>query len=198
MANLQARNKLAKFSHGRPQSEASTSRSPPKPDANVELLGSIKSVMDDLQTEIIAKFESIIAESVKKEVAIVLKPLEEKVAVQGGTILDLERAASEHRDQLTSMEANITELSAKVKSLSEKCEDLEARFRWNNIRLVGLPEGSQGPRPTEFMAEFLQNLLDLEANQGWNEPIAHSVLNRKTVNRRVLWSSGLPSSKPGM
>ena len=41
------------------------------------------------------------------------------------------------------------------KSSSKKCEDLSARSRWNNVQLVGLPEGSE--------AQLLQDLLGLEA-----------------------------------
>lgn len=74
-------------------------------------------MMDDLRTEIVPKFESMLAESVRKEVVTVQKPLEAKVVAQGGTILDLERSASKHSDQLPSMEANVTELSAMGKSL---------------------------------------------------------------------------------
>lgn len=47
-------------------------------------------------------------------------------------------------------------------SLSKKCEDLEGRSRWNIVHLLGLPEGSEGPRPTEFTAQLLQDLLGLD------------------------------------
>lgn len=76
---------------------------PERPSANEEMLRSIKVMMDDQQTEIVRKFESIISELVKKEVATALKPLQEKVSLQNGTIGDLERCANEHSDQLTSM-----------------------------------------------------------------------------------------------
>lgn len=76
-------------------------------------------------------------ESVKKEAATALKPLEEKVPLHSGeTICNLEHSANEHSDQLTSMQANVAMLSAMVDTLSKKCEDLEARSRWNNIQLV--------------------------------------------------------------
>ncbi|CAB1449011.1 unnamed protein product [Pleuronectes platessa] len=57
--------------------------------------------MDDQRAEIVAKFESIISELVKKEVATALKPLQEKVSLQSGTISDLERSANEHSTGLT-------------------------------------------------------------------------------------------------
>uniref|UniRef100_A0AAV2M5G9 Uncharacterized protein n=1 Tax=Knipowitschia caucasica TaxID=637954 RepID=A0AAV2M5G9_KNICA len=44
----------------------------------------------------------------------------------------------------------------------EKCEDLEGRSRLNNIRVVGVPEGSEDSRPTVFVAKLLQGLLGLD------------------------------------
>ena len=91
--------------------------SPERPGANEEMLRSIKLMMDDQQTEIVAKFESIISELVKKEVATALKPLQEKVSLHSGTISDLERSANEHSDQLTGMQVNMAKLSGTVGTL---------------------------------------------------------------------------------
>lgn len=49
-------------------------------------------------------------------------------------------------------------LTTQVNSLMKKCKDLEGRSRWNNVRLVGLPEGTEGPRRTEFMAKYPHGL----------------------------------------
>ena len=54
------------------------------------------------------------------------------------------------------------ELTATVTQMNRRCEEFEAKFRANNIRLVGLPEGSEGPRPTVFVAELLRDVLGLE------------------------------------
>ncbi|GCC25471.1 hypothetical protein chiPu_0003881 [Chiloscyllium punctatum] len=83
--------------------------------------------MDDMPAEIITKFESIISEMVKKEVTTALNPLEEKVSLQCGTILDLERLANEHDNYIAPLQANVSALSLMVESLTKKCEDLEAR-----------------------------------------------------------------------
>lgn len=150
---------------------------PERQGANEEMLCSIKVMMDDQQTEIVAKFESIISELVKTEVATALKPLQEKVSQQSGTISDLERCANEHSDQLTSMQANINKLSAAVEFLGKKCEELGARSRWHNIRLVGLPEGTEGPQPTEFIAKHLMDMLGLDGLPGLDR--AHRTLRAK-------------------
>ena len=52
-------------------------------------------------------------------------------------------------------------MKAEIKLLADKCEDLEGRARRNNIRLVGVPEGAEGVRPTEFSAKLLMDSLGL-------------------------------------
>lgn len=172
MSTSRAKNESAKSGRSKPQPD-----SPVTSDANDEMLRSIKVMMDDLRTEIVTDFEAIILASVKKEVASALKPLKDRVDLQSETISALEHSASEHSDKLTSMHANVAKLAATVETLSNKCEDLEARSRWNNIRVVGLPEGTEGPRPTEFMAEFLKDLLSLEEKPGLDR--AHRTLRAK-------------------
>lgn len=64
-----------------------------------------------------------------------------------------------------------------MESLGKKCEELEACSRWHNIRLVGLPEGSEGPQPTEFIARLLMDLLGLDGLPGLDR--AHRTLRAK-------------------
>lgn len=75
----------------------------------------------------------------------------------------LENAANEQDSQLAELQVNVASLTVTMESLGNRCEDLEARSRWNNVRLIGLPEGMEGPRPTDYVASFLQDLLRLEA-----------------------------------
>ncbi|ROL48201.1 hypothetical protein DPX16_22801, partial [Anabarilius grahami] len=79
------------------------------------------------------------------------------------SVTSLERAANNHSDQLVELQANVNKLTAQVESLFKKCEDLEGCSRWNNIRLVGLPDGSEGSRTTEFIAHLLQEILGLDS-----------------------------------
>lgn len=87
------------------------------------------------------------------------------------------------------LQANVDTLSATVKSLNKKCEDLEARCRWNNIRLVGLPKEVKGPRPTDFVAELSQDSLELEAKPMLDR--ATRMLRAKSkASHHIRWSSG--------
>uniref|UniRef100_A0AAV2KJT5 Uncharacterized protein n=1 Tax=Knipowitschia caucasica TaxID=637954 RepID=A0AAV2KJT5_KNICA len=77
-------------------------------------------------------------------------------------ISDLEGAANDHEQRLTSIQASVSQLQGKVELLTNKCDELEGRSRLNNIRIVGVVEGTEGPRPTEFVVDFLHNLLRLD------------------------------------
>lgn len=172
MSSSRAKSESTKAARGRPQPDP-----PVLSEANDEMLSSIKAMMDDLRTEIVTKFEAIVSASVKKEVASALIPLEGIIDRQSESISDLEHSASEHSDKLTDMHANMAKLSAAVETLTKKCEDLEARSRWNNIQVVGLPEGTEGPRPTEFMAGLLKDILGLEEKPGLDR--AHRTLRAR-------------------
>lgn len=120
-------------------------------------------MMDEMRSDIISNFNSIVSDSVKREITAVLEPFERQMGSLGETVTSLERAANNHSDQLDELQVNVNKLTAQVESLSKKCKDLEGRSRWNNIRLVGLPEGSEGSRTTEFIAQLLQELLGLDS-----------------------------------
>lgn len=55
------------------------------------------------------------------------------------------------------LEKQVEKLQADNKELMAKMEDLE-RSRRNNLRIIGLPEGSEGTA-VAFMSEFFVNLL---------------------------------------
>lgn len=80
--------------------------------------------------------------------------------------------------------------------------DLEGRFRHNNIKIMGLPEGEEKGRPTEFVFELIPKLLgnDNFPNPLWPARIArrnqsqptepsHARLSHECIwpgNRRTL------------
>lgn len=104
--------------------------------------------------------------------------------MQSVIISDLERFDNEHSDQLASMQDSIAKLSAMLESLNKKSDELEACSRWNNIRRVGLPEGSAGPHPMEFTAVLLRDLLGLNEMPGLDR--AHRTLRAKPRETKPL------------
>ncbi|KAL7381309.1 hypothetical protein ABVT39_003699 [Epinephelus coioides] len=112
--------------------QASEPELPERPSANEEMLRSIKVMMNDQQTEIVRKFETIISELVKKEVATALKQLQEKVSLQSGTLSDLERCANEHSYQLTSIQ---------VKRELHACGNVKFGLRYPATLHITTPSG---------------------------------------------------------
>lgn len=87
-------------------------------------------------TELVSRFENIISDVIKKE------------------INDLECAVTDQDGRLAILQASVSALNALATSLAQRCEDLEGRSRMNNVRLVGVPEVSEGSQPTEFVASL--------------------------------------------
>ena len=164
MAN-RGRGEAPKAGRGKPRLSPEP-ESPGQPVANVNadatLLQSMRKMMNEMRSDILSKFETTVSTAVKREIVAALEPFENRLASYGESIADLELSANAHDTELSDLRANVSKLTATVDSLSKKCEDLESRSRWNNIRLVGLPEGTEGPRPTEFTAQLLQDILGLD------------------------------------
>lgn len=57
------------------------------------------------------------------------------------------------------METSVAELRKENKTLWARLSDLEGRSRRNNIRIVGIPEGEEKGRPTEFVSNLIPKLL---------------------------------------
>lgn len=67
------------------------------------------------------------------------------------TVSDLECSATDHGGRITVLEATVNMLTKQAARLEDRLEDLEARSRWNKIRVLGVPKGMEGPRPTDLI-----------------------------------------------
>ncbi len=56
------------------------------------------------------------------------------------TVINMEGSLSSCTDNVVSLKSKVDKLSAQVVALDGRCEDLEARSRRNNIRIIGLRE----------------------------------------------------------
>ncbi|KAK7882797.1 hypothetical protein WMY93_028971 [Mugilogobius chulae] len=157
-----------------PSPEADTG---PGPDASERLLTRMEVMMESMRTDIVKEFEQIVSGAVKKEIMAALGPLEAKITAQSETIVSLEHTANDHDSQLISLQATVATLTDRVGSLSQKCEDLEGRSRRNNVRIIGVPEGSEGSRSTDFVATLLRDLLGLDSKPVLD--LAHRTLGPK-------------------
>lgn len=60
----------------------------------------------------------------------------------------------------------LTDLQKTNKALRVKVNDLEGRSQCNNIKIIGIPEGEEKGRPTEFVAALISKILGETHFQG--------------------------------
>lgn len=77
--------------------------------------------------------------------------------------VEAESRISQLEDVTSADSRNLRALQLQVKALQDKSIDTENRMRRNNLRIVGLPEKTEGNKPAEFVESFLISLLDLPA-----------------------------------
>ncbi|KAJ1169263.1 hypothetical protein NDU88_001169 [Pleurodeles waltl] len=73
----------------------------------------------------------------------------------------------------------IAKLQQQVEVLQERVEDAEGRSRHNNIRILGLPEGTEGRDPTHYVETWLQSLATDRLSVHFTVERAHRVPGRK-------------------
>ncbi|KAJ4937147.1 hypothetical protein JOQ06_001728 [Pogonophryne albipinna] len=128
----------------------------------------LQSMMESLKNDIFRKIDASAASlhseilSVRQELKSSVEPLQRAVEAHKVTIRDLEQAATDHNTRIDKLEATVDMLTSQVKRLDDKCEDLEGRSRRNNLRVMGIPEGLEGARTTDFVAQLLRDLLKLD------------------------------------
>lgn len=72
---------------------------------------------------------------------------------------EAERRVGDAEDVLQDHTVSLRTLQTKIKALETRAEDAENRNRRNNLRIVGLPEGTEGAEPTSFTEKLLRELL---------------------------------------
>ncbi|KAG9266222.1 LINE-1 type transposase domain-containing protein 1 [Astyanax mexicanus] len=60
------------------------------------------------------------------------------------------------------MESKLMELLKENVTLTSKVDDLENRSRRQNLRIIGLPEGSEGQSPSTFISQLLVEIMGEE------------------------------------
>uniref|UniRef100_A0A8C7XBI8 Transposase element L1Md-A101/L1Md-A102/L1Md-A2 n=1 Tax=Oryzias sinensis TaxID=183150 RepID=A0A8C7XBI8_9TELE len=103
-----------------------------------------------LSTEFKSSFETF---------ATKLANIEASIVVHGDRITSLEDNAGAVEQRLTDVEKQCSALKKDNDPLRSKVADLEGRSRRSNIRLVGLPENMEGPRPSVFFSQLLSDVF---------------------------------------
>ncbi|KAE8296900.1 hypothetical protein D5F01_LYC03511 [Larimichthys crocea] len=113
----------------------------------------------------------------------------------------IQSAVTGHGQRLDSLESHAELQAQRIQALEERCValaesnakltaraiDLKSRSRRNNIRIIGIPESVEGPKPTSFFAELLAEVLGDQILQSPPE------LDRA---HRALTAKPQPGSRP--
>lgn len=74
-------------------------------------------------------------------------------------ISSVEQRLSHTEDIVGEHTTELRTLHTKIRALEYKAEDAKNRNRRNNLHIIGLAEGVEGPHPTDFVEKFLRTLL---------------------------------------
>lgn len=88
-----------------------------------------------------------------------LDQIQTTVTDHASKIASLETNANSQDERTKALEATCAMLTESNAKLYAKVVDLESRSRRNNIRIIGLPESIEGPRPSVFFSELLAEVF---------------------------------------
>lgn len=117
-------------------------------------VASIAGLLEDHRAAISSEFKTGFSSLVEK-----LTHTRATVEDHGQRIFSVESNANLLEERICLLEEKCTTLADSKAKLAAKTADLEGRSRRNNIRIVGLPESIEGPRPTTFFSDMLVELL---------------------------------------
>lgn len=115
--------------------------------------GNIKTLVDLLEEHrksLSAEFKAAMSTFEQK-----LDGIQGKVNDHDVKITALEDSANANELRMLALEKTCVTLTEHNAKLRAKMMDIESRSRRNNIRIVGLPETTEGPQPTAFFSELL-------------------------------------------
>lgn len=95
-------------------------------------------------------------------IATSMQALHNSLEATSGKVREVEEAVNVHDERIADLESKCTFLQAKVDKQQKLLEDLESHSRRQNIRILGIPEGSEKGKPTEFVAGLIPTLLGAE------------------------------------
>ncbi|KAI2656553.1 LINE-1 type transposase domain-containing protein 1 [Labeo rohita] len=114
----------------------------------------LSSLLEEHRTALSAEFKTALT-SLEAKIDLV----QSAVSDHGSRITSLESNADLVSQRIHSLEAVCAELTENYSKLKAKTADLEGRSWRNNIRIIGLLESVEGPRPTVFFLELLSEVM---------------------------------------
>ena len=130
----------------REQMNADTHEQKPIDSKLDQILSAISSTRDSLESRIdgVAEGLNLLRDDHRK--------LKEKV-VQSEKPLDA------MQPMLSDLRVQVGDLTDRVRFLEGRAEDAEGQNRRSNLRIVGLPEGEEGPDPLVFLEQWIRSFM---------------------------------------
>lgn len=88
-----------------------------------------------------------------------LETFASNIATLDAKVKEAEGRISTQEDAMANHHAKLSEVELKLEVALDKIDDLENRSRRCNIRIIGLPEGSEGTNPVLFFKTWLPQLV---------------------------------------
>lgn len=117
-------------------------------------MSALTSLLEDHRAALSTEFKTALS-----SLEVKIDSVQIAVSDHGSRITSLESNADLLSERIHAMEATCKTLTENYDKLRAKTTDLEGRSRRNNIRIVGLPESLEGPRPTAFFSEMLSEIM---------------------------------------
>lgn len=119
-------------------------------------IGALQKKVDDVQEELTGKITKVAEESTK-----MFEAVHETISANANAVKDLEAVVEEMAGEMEAMKLELDSLKSQFTKVSDKCVDLEARSRRQNIRIRGVKEGAEGENTREFTANLIKHVLNL-------------------------------------
>lgn len=100
------------------------------------------------------------------ELQVNLNALSSRIDDNSKRLSEAENRVSENEDRTVSLETKIALLEKKVQDLTTRADDIENRSRRDNIRVIGLKEGTEGNQAVEFFESWLPTTLGIKTKRG--------------------------------
>ncbi|RXN07809.1 LINE-1 type transposase domain-containing 1 [Labeo rohita] len=137
------------------EAEKASTDVPPDPDPN--LIQAMKSMTDNIVAVIDAKISTVL----------------EAIDNQSSKIQSIVQRVQEAENRIdvtettcTANETKIQLLEKRVRDLTEQVDDLENRGRRCNVRIIGLPEDTEGSNPVRFFEKWIPDYLQVDTKAG--------------------------------
>ena len=117
-----------------------------------QILTAIQSLRNDFSTQL-------------HEVISSNREIKEVIVTFSERLTEAETRIGTAEDQITSLTTLADTTQKQVQKFTSQIEELENRQRRSNLRLVGLPEGSENGDVRAFLMAWLPKTLDMEAGQ---------------------------------